>query len=236
MQQYPEGIPYFLWLFNKDDIRFKGAFFYWIFAERLAKLITGYWGTTLLVVGFINKSVKEDNYFYFSWLVAMLAYLFIVARGNVQHDYYQVLLLPIICIYLAKGFNFIWRENCFNKYFSRVTLFIIVVFMFMFSWYQVRDYFNVNNPAMVEAGRRVDQLADGEAKVIAPYGGDTAFLYQTNRRGWPVGIEIGKMIDLGASIYVNTNFGPETEWLEKNYCVIEKTTSYIIINLLEKCQ
>jgi hypothetical protein len=103
--------------------------------------------------------------------------------------------------------------------------------MLAFSWYQVRDYFNINNPVLVEAGRAVDRLTPPAAKVIAPYGGDTAFLYQTNRRGWPVGIEIEKMRNLGAEYYINVNFGPETDWLEATYKVVEKNERWVLINL-----
>jgi len=55
----PEGIPANLWLFNQGDIRFKGSFFYWIFAERIGKLILGYFGLPLLVLGLIITPKKE---------------------------------------------------------------------------------------------------------------------------------------------------------------------------------
>ena len=36
IQQYPEGIPQSNWLFNGNGIRFKGAFFQWLFADRIS--------------------------------------------------------------------------------------------------------------------------------------------------------------------------------------------------------
>ena len=60
MVQFPEGIRVWDWLLNSDGIRFKGAFFYWIFAERLAKLILGYLIVALLIgatgIIYINTS------------------------------------------------------------------------------------------------------------------------------------------------------------------------------------
>ena len=91
------------------------------------------------------------------------------------------------------------------------------------------DY--INNPKMVAAGQRADKILPQNAKVIAPLGGDTAFLYQVNRQGWPQGIEINKLIKKGAEYYVNFNFGPETEYIEKNFCVLEKTPDYLIAKL-----
>jgi hypothetical protein len=233
MSHFPEGIPAFAWLFNEAGIRFKGAFFYWIFAERIGKLILGYWGLILLGLGLIAKQPKKEKGFFYCWLLAILAYFVILAAGNVRHDYYQVLAIPIICVFLGQGANFLLTAT--GKYFSRTTnyllLIICVLFMLAFSWYQVRDFFNINNPAIVEAGKAVDRLVPADAKVIAPYGGDTAFLYQTNRRGWPIGIEIEKLKNLGAEYYVNVNFDEETQWVMEEFQIIEKTDNYVVVKL-----
>jgi hypothetical protein len=53
--------------------------------------------------------------------------------------------------------------------------------------------------------------------VIAPYMGDTAFLYQTNRRGWPIGGEIDKKIKAGATYYATTTRDAEFNELKSKY-------------------
>src|SRR3989344_3976594 len=63
MSQYPEGIPDNKWLFNAGNIRFSGAFFYWIFADRIGRLILGYFGVALLVIGFLRKFDKSSLFF-----------------------------------------------------------------------------------------------------------------------------------------------------------------------------
>ena len=233
MSRFPEGIPAYGWLFNEADIRLKGAFFYWLFAERIGKLILGYWGLIPLGLGLILKPSRKEGWFFYWWLVAILAFFVIIAGGNVRHDYYQVIAIPIICVFLAKGIYFLLAKP--KRGFSRITnyllLITVVLFMLAFSWFQVRDFFNINNSVIVEAGQAVDRLVPKEAKVIAPYGGDTAFLYQTNRQGWPVGIEIEKFKNLGAGYYVNVNFGEETQWLIRENEVVEKTNHYLIIKL-----
>jgi len=98
------------------------------------------------------------------------------------------LIIPIICIFLAKGADFLITQGreVFNSAISYLLLAICVIFMFAFGWYQIRDYFNINHPEIVEAGREVASVAPRKALVIAPYDGDTAFLYQTDRAGWPL--------------------------------------------------
>ena len=65
MNHFPEGIPVYEWLFNEAGIRFKGAFFYWIFAERIGKLILGYWGLILLGLGLAIKPNKKEGWFFY---------------------------------------------------------------------------------------------------------------------------------------------------------------------------
>ncbi len=206
ISHFPEGIPAFTWLLNGDGIRFKGAFFWWIFSERLGKLILGVWGLPLFILGILLKPKGKEGWFFHWWLLAVLVYLIVFATGNVRHDYYQILTIPIIVIFLAKGVEFLLVEG--RRFFTLATSYLIlatsIVFMLAFGWYQVRDYFNINHPEIVEAGKVLDSVAPRKALVIAPYDGDTAFLYQTNRAGWPL-MEgsLEKMIKMGADYYVS---------------------------------
>lgn len=233
MTQFPEGIPASDWLFNADNIRFKGAFFYWIFADRIGRLILGYFGVALLVLGLAVKRNQKEGWFFDIWFLSILAYFTVLAGGNVRHDYYQVIAVPIICVFLAKGANFLLSPpKELNKSISYMLFAICSLFMLSFSWYHVRDYFNVNRREIVEAGIAVDRLVPKDAKVIAPYGGDTAFLYQANRHGWPVGFEIEDKIKKGAGYYVNVNVSDlETDYVMKKYKVVEKNDRYVIVEL-----
>ena len=113
----------------------------------------------------------------------------------------------------------------------------------MFGWYHIRDYYNINHPEIVEAGRALERKTKDNVLVIAPYNGDTAFLYQTNRAGWPIMQEpIDKMISMGADYYVSVNFDDLTKQLLKDainpdekmrkYKLIELTDKYVIIQLV----
>ena len=100
------------------------------------------------------------------------------------------------------------------------------------SWHEIRSYYWINNPVIVEAGKSADKILPADAKVIASYGGDTSFLYQTNRQGWPIGFEIEDKIKKGATHYVSINpTGPEEEMLKENYRVLKETNKYLVIEL-----
>lgn len=243
--QYPEGIPVSAWLFNGGNIRFKGSFFYWIFSNRLSGLILSFWGGSLLILGILLNSNSEKIYgfqkgqklLFWSFLGSALAYVTIVARGNVQHDYYQILIIPSLVIFVALGCKFFISppRDFINKNFSRLLLILSIIFIVMFRWYNIRDYFNINNHSIVVAGQAVDRLTPKDALVIANYEGDTTFLYQTKRSGWASYTNsLGEMVQKGADFLVIAD--PNNGDLEyaKEYKIVEQTPQYIIFDLNTK--
>ncbi|MBI5449441.1 glycosyltransferase family 39 protein [Candidatus Gottesmanbacteria bacterium] len=232
--QYPEGIAVYGWLFNEGNIRFKGAWFYWLFAKRVGELILGYWGLIPFGIGMLLVSSKKEGWLFRLWVIGGLLYFIVIARGNVQHDYYQILLIPIICVYLGKGFAFLFSNAVFSKAVSYQLSAISFLLLFSFSWYTARTYYWINRPEIVEAGKAADSLLPAGAKVIASYNGDTSFLYQTNRQGWPLGFEIDKKIEAGATHYVTvspTDNDGETMALASRFTVLVRNERYAIIDL-----
>ncbi|HOX96065.1 MAG TPA: glycosyltransferase family 39 protein [Candidatus Woesebacteria bacterium] len=232
---FPEGVPASNWLLNNNGIRFRPAWFRWLFGERLGKLILGSWGTCLFILGVIAKPTKE-GITYWLWLIGILLYFSIVAGGNVQHDYYQAITAPFICIFLAKGTTLLisLSKTVYSRLLTLIMALSVIGMMLSLSWYDIRGYYQINNPVIIEAGKRVDALTPKDAKVIAPYNGDTAFLYQTHRSGWPLGYDIDKHIAQGAAYYVSVNYDDEMHELEAKYQTVEKTEKYIIIKLVPK--
>lgn len=244
ISQFPEGTPAYMWLLNEDHIRFKGAFFQWIFAERLGKLILGYWGLPIFLLGILSKPKKEGWFFYW-WGIGLLAYISVFATGNVRHDYYQIITIPLIAVFLAKGVVFLFDSAGKNtaRFLTYIFIVVMILFMEMFGWYQIRDFYNINHPEIIEAGFAVEQTTSEKALVIAPYFGDTAFLYQTKRAGWPIMQEnVDKMIDKGADYYVSVQFDDLTKELivnakdpdpkKRKYKIIAETPKYVVIQLV----
>lgn len=236
--QFPEGIPASEWLLNNNNIRFKGAWFYWLFGKRIPELILGYWGLVPFGLGILAIAKKSGAMFRWLFLSGGILYLIIFASGNVQHDYYQIFLIPIIAVFVGDGLADIMQKNSLV---SRIGgwLFagVCVIFMGMFSWYTIRTYYWINRPEIIEAGKMADSLLPQNAKVIAPYNGDTTFLYYTNRSGWPLGFDIDQKIAMGATHYVTvspTDNDFETMTLAKTYTVLVRNEKFAIIDLTKK--
>ncbi len=253
MNQFPEGIPANSWLLNGDGIRFKGAFWYWLFADRIGRLILGYWGLVLVGLGLIRKYSGRYRFFPLVLFLASVLYLVIFATGNVRHDYYQILIVPALSILVGSGLEYLLfsGDQFLQKFVALPLGFVAALFMLGFGWYFVRDLYNINHPEIVAAGRELWSLVEQKhekALAIAPYDGDTAFLYQTGLKGWPlVEKPIDEMISQGADYYVSVKFDDLTNRLiarsrpaggsspvdiNHPYILLARTDQYVIIQLV----
>ena len=118
-----------------------------------------------------------------------------------------------------------------SKWLNPVIALVLLILSFAFGWYEIRGFFNINHPEIVAAGQAVDRLTPQDALVIAAYNSDPAFLYQTNRHGWPDGVDIEAKVKQGATHYVSVNYDNVAQYLEAKCPVLEKTDSYIIIEI-----
>lgn len=234
INQFPQGIPFFSWAFNGDGIRFRPSFWRWIFGERLGHLILGGWGLIIFAFGLLGKA--RGTKFSLSFLLGMLLYVVVFATASVRHDYYQIFVIPAVSLTLALGVLNMWNSPNFNKWISRILLIFSLVVMFLTSALQVKEFYKVNKPEIMEAGRAVDRLTPKDAWVVAPYNGDTAFLYQTGRWGWPaIDDSIDNIIGKGADYYVSVTLGdPDTKMIRERFRVVEETPAYVIFDLNKK--
>ncbi len=230
---HPEANFDTTWLFNRTNIRFSGAFFRWLIYDRMNRLIFASGGFVLLILGLLRSYLDKKKALVFVWFFSVVAYMTIFAMGNVTHDYYQLPLLPVGSILVAFGFWAIidQAKTPLTKWLNLIIALVLLILSFAFGWYEVRGFFNINRPEIVAAGQAVDRLTSKDALIIAAYNSDPAFLYQTNRHGWPDGVGIEGKVKQGATHYVSVNYDNVAQYLESKCPVLEKTADYIIITL-----
>lgn len=227
------GIAHWQWAFNGNNIRFRPSFWRWIFAERIGKLILGFWGILPFGVGALwGKGVTVIHAF----LAGAVLYVSVFASANVMHDYYQTFIIPSVALALAVGVREIWISKTLNPIISKLVLLAAVAFMFGFGFWEVRGNYRINDTGILEAGRAVDASIPKDALVIAPYNGDTTFLYQTNRWGWPaVTNSIDNMIKLGADYFVSVNLSDrDTLEYSARFSEVKRTDAYVILDLRQE--
>jgi hypothetical protein len=106
----------------------------------------------------------------------------------------------------------------------------------LLSWYQIKEFYKINSPQIIEAGKAIQRIVPEDELVIAPYNGDTAFLYQTKRYGWPViDRPLEELIEKGAHYLVTVNLNDERMIkLQSEFKIVEKTDQYVILDLQNK--
>lgn len=251
VRQFPEGTPPYLWLLNLGEkglagIRFRPAFFRWIFYERIAKLILAGWGLPLLVLGLILKPDKKTGWFYHFWLLSFFLYATVFAAGSVTHDYYQIPFIPVAAVFLGRGADFLFKapKRFFSPLISRLSLFTCLVFFLGFSWYQVQGFYLIQGGVDI-AGSAVDQLTPKNALVLTGDTNDVTLLYNCNRHGWTGGYasyypnlpeSIERLRQAGAEYYVTTKVGEINDsdfgqYLFDHYKVVSQSDQYILFDL-----
>lgn len=236
--RFPSGIPNWNFLINEGNIRFKGAFFRWLIVERMGKLILTVGGFFLFLLGILKKPGRE-KLFYLSFLASVALYFSVFASGNVRHDYYQIPFILPAAIFMALGTRTLFNlpRESFNRFVGPVIAIAAILAIFAFGFYEIQGYYWINKPQIVEAGKAVDRLLPKNATVVAPYNGDSAFLYQTNRYGYPItDRSLEKYIDQGTKYLVSvdpTDAGIQN--LARHCKVIAQTRDYVIVEMFKDC-
>lgn len=190
IKNFPEGIPPSDWLISmvntsagQVNIFFRPAFFRWIFYERINQFISGGYMVIFLVIGII---AKQKKYFVHSLIASAFLYLFVFQGGNVQHEYYQTLILPPLAMAMGLGIAFLMEHASvfIHPVCNALIILAVCALSFFFSYYRVRDYYTYP-VELPQIAKIVATLTNPEDKIITERNGDSTLLYLTGRRGSP---------------------------------------------------
>lgn len=208
---FPEGIPSSTWLITSVNtpngllpVFFRPAFFRWIFFERINNLILGGYTTFFFLLGCI---ARYKRYFSYSILASAFAYIFVFQGGNVQHEYYQVLILPALAIMSGIGVMFMLKNSrlFIHPIFLYGLIICVACISFFVSYYRIRDYYNY--PAELEhMATVIKTLTQPTDKIVTDRTGDTTLLYLADRKGAPaVYKDLGELKKEGYSYFITNN-------------------------------
>ena len=181
--QFPEGIPASEWLFfgvntngGLQNIFFRPSFFRWVFFERILILLLGGYMIVFFMAGIIKKPLKSAL-FYAIGLSALL-YLFTFQGGNVQHDYYQVVILPAVAIFVGLGVSLFVQlgKKIANQTMLIASIIVIFAGSWLFSYERVKDYYNISD-SLVSTAQAIKLITEDDAIIVTDTVGDTTLLY-----------------------------------------------------------
>ena len=138
---------------------------------------------------------------------ASISYLFTFQGGNVQHEYYQILILPTVAILLGLGVDFIItsQKNIYTTIAAYVIIITTLVSAWIFSYDKVRHYYYALSD-IPQFARIVKDLTDSSDKIVVDTQGDTTTLFAFDRKGSPAIIGIPpELKDMGYSYLFTYN-------------------------------
>lgn len=237
IQKFPEGIPPADWLITSvntyqglKNIFFKPAFFRWIFFERLNNLILGGYLSVFLILGIIGKQKK---FFLHSLLFSSFLYILIFQGGNVQHEYYQTIILPSVAIAIGMGINHIIsnKKLFLTPILTYGVIFISILFSCFFSFYKVRDFYSYPHE-LLQIAKIVSTLTKPEDKIVTDRLGDTTLLYLMDRKGSPsIHKPPSELRKLGYSFLVTLNQDEIKKLKKANFKVVFENNQFALFKL-----
>jgi 4-amino-4-deoxy-L-arabinose transferase-like glycosyltransferase len=231
IQRFPEGIPANDWLFTNvntseglKNIFFRPSFFRWIFFERINNIILGGYLTFFFLLGILTK---RKTAFFYSFLLTFFSYLFVFQGGNVQHEYYQIIIFPILSIFVGLGIDTLLtlRKIFINKFLLIFIILLLYVISFYFSYFKVKDYYSIPNN-LINIASIIKTLTQQNDLLVTDTTGDTTLLYLCDRRGYPaVYKDLDYFKNLGVKYFVT-----DKKWVIEAIQSEQKYTTVFINN------
>ena len=94
-----------------------------------------------------------------------------MAEGHQTHVYYQMPLVPVICIYAGTGMNYLWGKDLFkdsflkNRLTTKSALTILFILITVISVLRSKHFLSYNSERLAY-GKRIEQLTDKDSLII----------------------------------------------------------------------
>ena len=254
------GLTFGVWDTNDKwghlNIIFSFKFYNDVFFKSIAERHLTYAGFIPFLIGLFIKRKNRSEYLFDVWLLSIIFYILLLAKGNQVHEYYQLpFILPAV-VFIGKAFDKffpldisdMFRKKVHSSNSNRSLSILFVIFLFGIivlsflrtsNLYSNEDY----NSPLFKMALDIDKASAKNDLIITVCNGDPVFLYRADRKGWivtPGNISVENIKDkqsrgakllAGDKTYFDDNSRKDLEELKKNYKVIEDNKDYFILRL-----
>lgn len=194
------------------ELIFSLPFWQQVLLKNLAGSFLTWGGFLVFIAGlFLKRKTPNEKTFDF-WLMALLIYIIIAAKGNYMNEYSQLpIILPAV-VYMGK---------VYARYFTKESkiaaslLLLCLVSILIFSetrYYSYIQHEDKESSAELKLAERVKELTEEGALIItADRTGDPTILYLSHRKGWRTQVSsiddtfIGERVKKGAKYLVGNH-------------------------------
>lgn len=246
------GLTFGVWEASKDkwgnvDLLFTFKFYNDVFFKSIAERHFTYPAFPLFLAGlFLKRRTNEERVFDY-WLAAVIVYIFIVAKGNQVHEYYQLpFMLPGV-VFLAKPFARLSETAALirvGRQTAKIIMTVLLVGTLALSTIRLVHIFNgerYDTPLFALADA-VKHFTEKDDLVIALSEGNPVVLYNAGRKGWNCNVsdinnaylqekkKEGARYVIGEKSNLSGNEA-ELNFLRDNYEIIAESEEFVIVRL-----
>ena len=228
-----------------------------VFFKSIAERHFTYAAFIPFIIGLFIKRNNLRERLFDIWLLSIVLYILLLAKGNQVHEYYQLpFMLPAV-VFAGKAFakyfpirisdfslsNFSSEEN--KNWLSYVFVLFFVLTLLL-SFLRISNFYkneDLNSP-LFKMSDEIKKASAPNDLIITVCNGDPLFLYRADRKGWAVNPDkmnsenIKDKKDKGAkiisgekSVLENDEEKKNFEELKKHYQVITDNDDYFILKL-----
>jgi 4-amino-4-deoxy-L-arabinose transferase-like glycosyltransferase len=189
------GLSFGIWAYGSDkwgnwDLVRTWEFWNGILFRSIGERWLTWAGVPLMIWGIALPRRSSGERLFDAWLVAILIYFVIVARGNYVHEYYQFPIMPVACVYMGKVLSRYVRAT--SPMPLRLALAAMVLAVGVLSAWRYASYVAKEDPrrsSELAVARAAQRFTEPGSLVITPTGGNPTLLYLSHRKGWTVRAE-----------------------------------------------
>lgn len=248
------GVSFGIWDAGTDkwgnfDLIITPKFYNDIFLVSIAERHLTYAAFIMMIAGLFIKRRSKNELLFDWWLISVIVYFLIVAKGNNVHDYYQLPFALPASVFIGKAFAKVFDFGSIKESFSKRRLIfsvtsIALVCLLLLSFFRMSNFIkqeNINSP-IFELSREMNN--EDEGLVITVSSGNPVVLYNSHRKGWVAWASqidssfIANKINEGARYVIGEKGELKSEQdferiqsLMGNYKTIKNEDGYYIIEL-----
>ncbi len=201
-----------VWLDMLKDWEILWTLRYWklIFWTRLVEKMFAFTVFPFLVLGMWATTQNKERYVLHTWFFSICAYFVIAAKYNFIHEYYQVPIIPVGCLFAGKFIADFYRQSASGAWNKRVWLVLImIVFIPIHSIYKLNKRLNYND-SYIKLGEEIKENTEPDDLIIAnQVNASPQIFYYGQRKGWGVTFDqklkpetLTEYVNKGARLYV----------------------------------
>jgi len=186
------GLTFGVWEYGSDkwgnwDLVRSWQFWEKIFIQRIPLVVLSYLGLPLLIVGMLRVRHSKEETALSLWLVGMLVFIVIVAKGVFVHDYYLLPAAIPAAYFMGKAAAWGLGDSKSVQRWAQVCIALCIIATVGVSvsthlkWLRKEKPLRSKAFQVAEAGRK---MLPHNSLVVAVDKGDPMILYYSHMKGW----------------------------------------------------